>query len=112
MDFKVILIEGAGGLLCPITSKKTIFDVAQRLRCPFIIVARNQLGVLNHTLLTIEVVRKYRQLCSGIVLNTIEKRRDLSQRSNAKLLANLTGVPIYVNSNSTGKMRTHKIRRR
>ncbi len=49
------LIEGIGGLLCPLTEKETVADLAAVLRVPLLVVARRSLGTLNHTLLTLEV---------------------------------------------------------
>lgn len=51
------LIEGIGGLLCPLTEKETVADLAAVLRVPLLVVARHWLGTLNHTLLTLEVAR-------------------------------------------------------
>jgi len=52
----VLLVEGAGGLLVPITERVSIADIAVELRCQTIVVARNRLGTINHTLLTLEAL--------------------------------------------------------
>ena len=49
----VVLVEGAGGLLVPITRKISFLDLFARWRCELVIVAGNRLGVLNHVLLTV-----------------------------------------------------------
>ena len=54
----LIIIEGVGGALVPITKDLTVADLIQQLKLPTIIVARAGLGTLNHTLLTIEALRK------------------------------------------------------
>src|SRR5947209_7343548 len=47
-----VLVEGVGGLCCPLTADATVADLAGRLRLPLVVVARRSLGTLNHTLLT------------------------------------------------------------
>lgn len=51
-----VVCEGAGGWRVPITESECISDVATALGWPVIIVAKNQLGTVNHTLLTLEAV--------------------------------------------------------
>jgi dethiobiotin synthetase len=52
-----LLIEGSGGLLVPLGENFTVADLLTGLHCPAIVVARNRLGTLNHTLLTVEAMR-------------------------------------------------------
>ena len=53
----LLLVEGVGGLLCPLTETETVADLAAALELPLVVVARRSLGTLNHTLLTIEVAQ-------------------------------------------------------
>jgi dethiobiotin synthetase len=55
---KKILVEGAGGVLVPITEKKLYIDILKNSKIPVIIVCKTGLGTVNHTLLTIEALRK------------------------------------------------------
>ena len=66
---EVLLVEGVGGLLCPLTDTETIVDLAVDLAWPLVIVARNSLGTINHTLLTIEAARNRDLQIAGLVLN-------------------------------------------
>jgi dethiobiotin synthetase len=52
-----LLIEGAGGLLVPLTREVTYIDVMARWRAPLVLCARTTLGTINHTLLSIEAIR-------------------------------------------------------
>ncbi|MEM8735371.1 MAG: dethiobiotin synthase, partial [Planctomycetota bacterium] len=52
-----LVVEGAGGVLSPISETMTILDLAATSSARIIIVAANRLGVVNHTLLTLEAVR-------------------------------------------------------
>jgi dethiobiotin synthetase len=51
----LLLVEGAGGALVPITSSCSFLDLFARWECALVIVAGNRLGVLNHVLLTVRV---------------------------------------------------------
>ena len=52
-----LVIEGAGGLLVPLTRDVTYIDVLARWRAPLVLCARTTLGTINHTLLSIEAIR-------------------------------------------------------
>jgi len=64
-----LIIEGAGGVLVPINEKDFIVDLIKQLNIPVLIVAPNRLGTINHTLLTIKLIRDYKLQIFGIVLN-------------------------------------------
>ncbi len=97
----IVLVEGAGGLLVPLTRQENFLDLAARLDLPMLVVARNMLGTINHTALTV-IVAAQRCRVLGIVLNTVtEEAGDVSQASNAEALqiwgrAPLLGVLPYV----------------
>lgn len=52
-----LLVEGAGGVLVPVAEKLMIADVIAALKCDVVVVSKNELGTLNHTLLTLEALR-------------------------------------------------------
>jgi dethiobiotin synthetase len=52
-----VVIEGAGGLMVPLTRTTLFLDVFARWQLPLILCARTRLGTINHTLLSIEAVR-------------------------------------------------------
>ena len=64
-----LLVEGVGGFAVPVDATTTIADLAVRLNLPVLIVAANRLGVLNHTLLTVQAIRATGLPIAGIVLN-------------------------------------------
>ncbi len=63
-----VIVEGAGGVMVPIDGKLLMIDLIKMLNARPIIAARAGLGTINHTLLTIEVLRMHNILPSGIVL--------------------------------------------
>ena len=85
-EHDIVLVEGAGGLLVPLTRQENFLDLAARLDLPILVVARNVLGTINHTALTV-IVASQRCHVSGIVLNTVTAEvQDASQASNAEAL--------------------------
>lgn len=52
-----LIVEGAGGVLVPLSRRETYADQFARWRCPVVLVARTGLGTINHSLLSIEALR-------------------------------------------------------
>ena len=88
------LIEGAGGWRVPLDSSLGIREWAQELALPVIVVARNSLGTINHTLLTVESIRQSRLPILGIILNDYFSKLDESSFTNPALLQELTALPV------------------
>lgn len=65
----IVLVEGIGGALVPLTETETILDVAAAMDLPTVIVARPNLGTINHTLLTLAAVRQAGLPVAGVVIN-------------------------------------------
>jgi len=92
----VLLVEGVGGLLCPLTDDKTIADLAVAVAYPLVVVARPGLGTINHTLLTVEAARHRGLRVVGVVLNeaepltpapgTDDNAAEIARRANVSVL--------------------------
>jgi dethiobiotin synthetase len=52
-----LVVEGAGGLLVPLTREVTYLDIIARWRAPVVLCARTALGTINHSLLSLEALR-------------------------------------------------------
>ncbi len=65
----VMIVEGVGGLLVPMDKKTTVLDMIVQLRIPAVIVARPNLGTINHTLLTLKTLRSAGASVAGVVIN-------------------------------------------
>jgi dethiobiotin synthetase len=64
-----LIIESVGGILVPLTIKKLSLDLFKSWNCRWMIVSKHYLGSINHTLLTIEVLKQYRMSVLGIIFN-------------------------------------------
>ena len=90
-----LLVEGVGGWIVPLTKDYSSADLAKAMGLPVLLVVRNKLGALNHTLLTLESIASHGLTCGGIVLNNHpDDAGDLAAEGNRRLLPELTKIPI------------------
>jgi dethiobiotin synthase len=68
-DDRLLIVEGAGGLLVPLNEKDYVIDLIEDLNLPVILVARSTLGTINHTLLSLEALRRRGLVVAGVVIN-------------------------------------------
>jgi dethiobiotin synthetase len=64
-----LIVEGAGGLMVPLNKRFLMLDLVQQLGLEVVLVSRNYLGSINHTLLTAEVLRYRKIPVAGIIFN-------------------------------------------
>lgn len=64
-----LVIEGAGGLIVPLNREEMIIDLIKKLDIPVLLVAKSGLGTLNHTLLSIEALRRRGLELWAVVMN-------------------------------------------
>ena len=64
-----LVAEGAGGLMVPLNDQSFVIDLARELDLPLILVARSTLGTINHTLLSLEALRRRGLALAGVVIN-------------------------------------------
>ena len=95
---KKLVIEGAGGLNVPINSNYLMSDLCQKLNTPLILVSRTKLGTINHTLMSLEVIKKKKIKLLGIIffgkkeLETLETIKFFGKKilkKNVKILGRL-----------------------
>lgn len=64
-----LIVEGIGGVYVPLNKKENVMDLMKLVGFPVIVVARSGLGTLNHSLLTLEALRKRGLKIAGIILS-------------------------------------------
>ena len=64
-----LIVEGAGGVMVPLDDWHLMIDLMAALGLPVLVVARSQLGTINHTLLTLEQLRRRACPIVGVVVN-------------------------------------------
>lgn len=85
-----LIVEGAGGLLVPLNQQDYILDLIRQLQLPVVLVARSSLGTINHTLLSIEQLRRAEVPLLGVVMNGPKNQ------GNREAIAHYGQVPILL----------------
>jgi dethiobiotin synthetase len=82
-SYDVVLVEGAGGLMCPIKDDLFMVDLAKMLDLPCLLVTRYNLGTLNHTLLSVERLRQRGVILESLVVKEAHPLSTLERQSLA-----------------------------
>jgi dethiobiotin synthetase len=91
---ELLVCEGVGGLLVPITPGYLVRDLAVDLALPILIAARPGLGTINHTLLTVEAARAGGLSVAAVVMTPWPAEPTPMQRSNRATVGRLGDVPV------------------
>lgn len=96
---RFLILEGIGGLLVPLSRRRTVVDLIRMLGLPCLVVSRLRLGTLNHTLLTVHEAKRARLNVLGVVLNAAESPPTdsgarLAEQTNPSILKACLSVPL------------------
>jgi len=87
-----LVMEGAGGLLVPLNHHRSMIDLMRYYSAPVVLVARSSLGTLNHTFLSLHLLREMRLPIQGVVLvgepNPMNAR-DIQEIGKVRILAEI-----------------------
>ncbi|UKT65544.1 dethiobiotin synthase [Pedobacter mucosus] len=92
-----LVIEGAGGLMVPLNENELIIDLIKKLNIEVILVSQNYLGSINHTLLSINLLKQFEIPLKGIIFNgdeNQESERFILQYSKVKKLGQVPSFSI------------------
>jgi len=93
--FDLVLVEGSGGVLVPLTEKILLADLAVRLKMTVVLVVSNKLGCINHALLSIEALRLRGIPILGLIFNRMDENGDEKiLRENVRIISLIAGVPV------------------
>lgn len=103
----ITFVEGSGGICVPIDDRHLISDFIKMLDIPIIVVARSDLGTINHTILTVEYAKKMGLNILGVIVNKyplktndlsiIHLKEELEKHCNTKLLGIIPEINIKNN---------------
>ncbi len=92
---EVMIVEGIGGLLVPLSQELLVADLAGQMDLPLLIVAKPALGTINHTLLTIEAARARGLRVAGIVINSyVADTASVAEETNPAAIERASGVKV------------------
>jgi dethiobiotin synthetase len=90
-----VIAEGAGGLAVPLTADTTVWELARALQLPLLIVARANLGTVNHTVLTVHYARAHGLRVGGVILSGGGRAgQDVAEMHNPAYIEQYAGVPV------------------
>ena len=92
-----LVVEGAGGLMVPLTDTAYVIDLAAELHLPLILVARSTLGTINHTLLSLEAIRRRGLPLAGVVINgpeTPHNRASIERYGQVEVIAEIPWLDV------------------
>mgnify|MGYP001347716757 CR=1 FL=1 len=104
-QFDNVIIEGLGGIAVPLTETQTTLDILEQLKPHIIIVIPNQIGAINHALLTIETISNRHIPISGFIINNLNpKTPNLIKDDNPKIIQTLSGIKCIGTINQTKQL--------
>jgi dethiobiotin synthetase len=83
-----LIIETAGGIMSPLSENLLNLDLAEHLACPIVLVSKNYLGSINHTLLTINALQSRKLPILGIIFN------GEANEASEKMILRYSGLPL------------------
>ncbi len=93
-DADLLVCEGVGGFLVPLTADYLVRDLARDVALPVVVVASPGLGTINHTLLTVQSVRATGLEVACVVLTPWPAEPSTMETSNLETIAELGGVSV------------------
>lgn len=91
---KYFIIEGAGGISVPLGIDFLVSDLIKAFNLPIIIVARPNLGTINHTYLTVKYAESIGIKVAGIIINGKSDEFDLAEDTNPSIIEKQCGVSL------------------
>jgi len=90
----MVIVEGIGGILVPIKDNYMVSDMIKAFDLPVVIVARPGLGTINHSLLTINEIKRNELAIKGFIINGMDmKTAGFAEKTNPEIITRLSGVP-------------------
>ena len=101
-DFDFLIVEGAGGLCSPIALDGLNIDLIKKMKIPTILVAKDEIGVINNVLMSLSIIKKYKIKILGIVLNKIHSKQPIGMNNYCELKG-FTKIPVIQITNNNQK---------
>ena len=94
-----LIIEGAGGVLVPLNKKNLLIDLIKKFKFPVIVISKSILGTINHTLMTLEILKRKKINIFGVVLNNVKNKKEgcenaksIEYYGNIKVLGQISSI--------------------
>lgn len=95
LKHRLMLVEGAGGLMVPLAGDLLVANLIRELNLPLLIVARPNLGTINHTLLTVLAAKSMGMTVAGVIINGYNsKQAGVAEKTAPEIITRFSGVPV------------------
>lgn len=91
-NFDIVLVEGAGGVMVPLTEETLLIDLIKDLGLHVVVVVGNCLGAINHSLLTFEALKNRGIGTLGAIYNNLPGTDPVIIKDNVKIIRSISGV--------------------
>lgn len=91
---QMLLVEGIGGIMTPIMKDFFVADMIKQMKLEAIIVTRSTLGTLNHTIMTLEMCKKYKIPVKGMIINYFDEKGGTAEKNAPSTLHEITEIPL------------------
>ncbi|MGI0047785.1 MAG: dethiobiotin synthase [Nitrosotalea sp.] len=91
---QMLLVEGIGGIMTPIMKDFFVADMIKQMKLEAIVVTRSTLGTLNHTIMTLEMCKKYKIPVKGVIINYFDEKGGVAEKNAPSTLYEITEIPI------------------
>ncbi len=88
-----LIVEGAGGLMVPLNNQHLVLDLIKHLNLQVILISKNYLGSINHTLLTINTLKQHHITIKGIIFSGETNEESENYILNYGKVTNLGSIP-------------------
>ena len=92
--YQYVIVEGAGGLMVPLSGGLLVADLARELDLPLLVVARPGLGTINHTVLTCFAARQMGLQVAGVIINGMPESPGLAEQGAPHQIGSLCGAAV------------------
>jgi dethiobiotin synthetase len=94
-NYDIVIVEGIGGLLVPVRRDYFVLDLARDFGLPVVVVARPDLGTINHTMLTVNYAVREGLDVAGIIINySRPPESTIAEITNPEILREISPVPV------------------
>jgi dethiobiotin synthetase len=91
----IVIVEGIGGIRVPVSKRVDVLELADQFRLPVVVVARPNLGTINHTLLTADAIRINDLPFAGVVISGYKPdTTDPAEQTAARIIAEFDDIKI------------------
>jgi len=93
--YDILIVEGAGGLMVPLSDSFFVADLIKKMQAQVIVVSRLALGTINHTLLTLKQAQQLGLNVQGVIFSRCDDHEDgIAEQTNPQAIERLSGVKV------------------